>query len=101
MDEVDELDAYLDSQSGPTEGEAVKFEHMMMEKIAVNPARRKIIRTIGIFGKSREEIQKEVGLNDLLFNFNMDFLLREGFIRLEDGIYRLTSSGIAMHDSCC
>jgi hypothetical protein len=28
-------------------------------------------------------------------------LLKEGFLKLEDGMYRLTDTGIAMHDSVC
>jgi len=31
----------------------------------------------------------------------MDFLLKEGFLKYEEGMYRLTDAGIAMHDSVC
>ena len=31
----------------------------------------------------------------------MDFLLKEEFLKFEDGMYRLTDAGISMHDSVC
>lgn len=100
-DDVDELDAYFASKGEITEGEAVKLEHMMMEKVSINPARRKLLRTVGIFGKTEEQLKEESGLNDFFYKFHMDFLLKEGFLKFEEGMYRLTDSGIAMHDSVC
>ncbi|AKJ39410.1 hypothetical protein [Methanosarcina barkeri] len=100
-EEIDELDAYFENKNEPTEGEAVKLEHMMMEKISVSPERRKLLRIVGIFGKTEEQLKEESGLNDFFFKFHMDFLLKEGLLKLEDGMYRLTASGIAMHDSVC
>ena len=100
-DEVDELDAYFASRGGTTEGEAVKMEHMIMEKVSINPARRKLLRTVGIFGKTEKQLKEESGLNDFFFKFHMDFLLKEGFLKFEDGMYRLTDTGISLHDSVC
>jgi len=100
-DEIDELDAYFASKGEATEGEAVKLEHMMMEKVSLNPARRKLLRIVGIFGKTEKQLKEESGLNDFFFKFHMDFLLKEGFLKFEEGMYRLTDSGIAMHDSVC
>lgn len=100
-EEIDELDAYFDNKSEPNEGEAVKLEHMMMEKISINPARRKLLRIVGIFGKTEKQLKEESGLNDFFFKFHMDFLLKEGFLKFEEGMYRLTDAGIAMHDSVC
>lgn len=100
-EEIDELDAYFEDKSEPTEGEAVKMEHMMMEKISINPARRKLLRIVGIFGKTEEQLKEESGLNDFFFKFHMDFLLKEDLLKLEDGMYRLTAAGISMHDSVC
>ncbi|AKB80248.1 hypothetical protein MSHOH_3765 [Methanosarcina horonobensis HB-1 = JCM 15518] len=100
-DEIDEIDAYFASKEEITEGEVVKMEHMMMEKVSINPARRKLLRTVGIFGKTEKQLKEESGLNDFFFKFNMDFLLKERFLKFEDGMYRLTDSGIALHDSVC
>ncbi|RXA21377.1 hypothetical protein EQO05_02850 [Methanosarcina sp. MSH10X1] len=101
IDEIDELDAYFKKMGEPSEGEAVKLEHMMMEKVSVNPSRRKLLRIVGIFGKSEKQLKEESGLNDFFFKFNMDFLQKEGFLKFEEGMYRLTDAGIAMHDSVC
>lgn len=100
-DEIDELDAYFALKGETTEGEAVKLEHMMMEKVSVNPARRKLLRIVGIFGKTEEQLKEASELTDFFYKFHMDFLLKEGFLKFEDGMYRLTDSGIAMHDSVC
>lgn len=66
-EEIDELDAYFENKKEPTEGEAVKLEHMMMEKISVSPERRKLLRIVGIFGKTEEQLKEESGLNDFFF----------------------------------
>ncbi|MDM7918659.1 MAG: hypothetical protein QUS12_05775, partial [Methanosarcina sp.] len=79
-DEIDEIDAYFASRGEPTEGEAVKLEHVMMEKVSINPARRKLLRTVGIFGKTEKQLKEESGLNDFFYKFHMDFLLKEGSV---------------------
>jgi len=102
MDEnIDELEDYFCKKVEPTEGEAIKLEHVMMEKVSINPARRKLLRIIGIFGKDEKKLKEDSGLNDFFFKFHMDFLLKEGFLKFEDGMYRLTDTGIAIHDSVC
>jgi hypothetical protein len=100
-DEIDELDAYLGREEEPTDAENVKMGHVMMEKASINPERRKILRAVGIFGKSEVELKNESELSDFLFKFHLDFLLKGNFLRLEDGKYRLTDLGIALHDSVC
>jgi hypothetical protein len=100
-EEIDDLDIYFAKKSEPTEGEAVKLEHMMMEKVSMNPARRKLIRIVGVFGKTEKQLKEESGLNDFFFKFHMDFMIKEGFLKFEEGMYRLTATGIAMHDSVC
>ena len=98
---IDELDTYFDEKGEPTEGELVKMEHVMLEKVSINPARRKLLRIVGVFGKDEKQLKEESGLNDFFFKFNMDFLLKERLLKFEDGIYRLTDAGIALHDSVC
>ena len=58
-EEIDELDVYFDKIGEPTEGEAVKLEHIMMEKVAINPARRKLLRIVGIFGKTEKQLKEK------------------------------------------
>ena len=97
----DELDDYLCKQTKPTEAESLKTEHVIREKVTVSPERRKLLRLVGVFGIEEKQLREESGLNDFFFKFHMDFLLKEGFLKLEDGMYRLTDTGIAMHDSVC
>ena len=100
-DEIDEIDTYFASRGEITEGEAVKMEHIMMEKVSINPERRKLLRTVGVFGKTEKQLKEETGLTDFFFKFHMDFLLKEGLLKLDDEIYRLTDMGISLHDSVC
>jgi len=100
-EDIDEIDAYFGKTGEPTEGEAVKMEHIMMEKVSINPSRRKLLRVVGVFGKDEKQLKEESGLDDFFFKFHMNFLLKEGFLKFEDGMYRLTDPGIAMHDSVC
>ncbi|HII01924.1 TPA: hypothetical protein HA351_09855 [Methanosarcinaceae archaeon] len=98
---IDELDAYFAQREEPSEERTVKQEHIMMEKIAINPARRKILRIVGIYGKSPEQLKEESELSDFFFKYHMDLLLGENILKLEEGTYRLTKIGIGMHDSVC
>ena len=98
---IDELDDYLCKQEEPTEAESLKTEHVIREKVTISPERRKLLRLVGVFGIEEKKLKEESELNDFFFKFHMDFLLKEGFLKLEDGMYRLTDTGIAMHDSVC
>jgi coproporphyrinogen III oxidase-like Fe-S oxidoreductase len=98
---IDELDDYLSKQVEPTEAESLKTEHVIREKVTISHERRKLLRLVGVFGIEEKQLKEESGLNDFFFKFHMDFLLKEGFLKLEDGMYRLTDTGIAMHDSVC
>jgi len=98
---IDEFGDYLCKHVEPNEGESVKMEHVMREKVTINPDRRKLLRIVGVFGKDEKQLKEESGLNDFFFKFHMDFLLKEGFLKLEEGMYRLIDIGIAMHDSVC
>ena len=100
-DNIDELDDYLCKRVMPNEAESLKTEHMIREKVTISPERRKLLRIVGVFGKDEKQLKEESGLNEFFFKFHMDFLLKEGFLKLEDGRYRLTDTGIAMHDSVC
>lgn len=55
----DEIDAHFDKKAGATEGEAIKIEHIMLKKVSMNPARRKLLRGIGVFGKDEKQLREE------------------------------------------
>jgi hypothetical protein len=100
-EKIDELDDYFWKQVGQDESESIKMEHVIRDKVSINPERRKLLRIVGVFGKDEEQLKETSGLNDFFFKFHMDFLLKEKFLKFEDEMYRLTDIGIAMHDSVC
>jgi|Deesub1362A_J573_1020465.scaffolds.fasta_scaffold00195_60 predicted transcriptional regulator len=70
--------------------------HERLFKASMSPVRRQIVATIGIQGKSREEVKKELNLNDFQMKFNLDWLITEGFVVEEDGKLKLTEDGIEL-----
>ncbi len=90
----DELEAMLERR--PSVREAKVADHELMVKALENTVRRKMIKTIGVFGKKKSELQKEAGVNDDIFNFQTDFLAKGGYLRIEDGTYRLTDRGLVL-----
>lgn len=62
----------------------------------MSPIRRKIVAAIGIHGKTREELKKELDLSDFQLKFNLDWLIQEGFVVEKEGKLRLTDDGIEL-----
>ncbi len=73
-----------------------KSHHEKLFKASMSPVRRQIIASIGIHGKTREELKKELKLSDFQFKFNLDWLIREGFVVEENGKLKLTEDGIEL-----
>jgi coproporphyrinogen III oxidase-like Fe-S oxidoreductase len=90
----DELEAMLERR--PSVREAKVTEHEMMVKALEHSLRRKMIKTIGVFGKNKNELQKEVGVNEALFNFQTDFLIKGEYLRIDGDTYRLTDRGLVL-----
>jgi coproporphyrinogen III oxidase-like Fe-S oxidoreductase len=90
----DELEAMLERR--PSVREAKVADHELMVKALEHPVRRKMIKTIGVFGKNKNELQKEVGVNDAIFNFQTDFLIKGEYLRIDDDTFRLTDRGLVL-----
>ena len=90
----DELEAMLERR--PSVREAKVADHELMVKALEHPVRRKMIKSIGVFGKKKEDLQKEAGVNDTIFNFQTDFLAKGGYLKIEAGTYRLTDRGLVL-----
>jgi predicted ArsR family transcriptional regulator len=69
-------------------------DHSMMLKALENPLRRKIVKSIGAFGKTRNEIIKELGISESQFKFQLDFLVKECYAELEGEKCRLNAKGL-------
>ncbi len=90
----DELEAMLERR--PSVREAKVADHELMVKALEHPVRRKMIKAIGVFGKKKSELQKEVGVNDAVFNFQTDFLIKGDYLKIEGDIFRLTDRGLVL-----
>ncbi len=90
----DELEAMLERR--PSVREAKVADHELMVKALELPVRRKMIKSIGVFGKNKSELQKEAGVNDAIFNFQTDFLIKGNYIKIEGETYRLTDRGLVL-----
>ncbi|ADC66248.1 conserved hypothetical protein [Ferroglobus placidus DSM 10642] len=73
-----------------------RAHHEKLFKASMSPIRRQIVAAIGIHGKTREELKKELNLDDFQLKFNLDWLIREGFVVEEDGKLKLTDDGIEL-----
>ena len=67
--------------------------HRLMFKALENPVRRMIVKTIGESGKRKEEIMKEVGIDEFQLNFQLDYLIKECYAEVDGEIYRLNEKG--------
>ncbi len=90
----DELEAMLERR--PSVREAKVADHELMVRALEHPVRRKMIKTIGVFGKKKSELMKDVGVNDAIFNFQTDFLSKGGYLRIDGDTFRLTDRGLVL-----
>ncbi len=90
----EELEAMLERR--PSVREAKVADHELMVKALEHPVRRRMIKAIGVFGKKKAELQKEVGVDDATFNFQTDFLIKGNYVKVENDAYRLTDRGLAL-----
>lgn len=92
MVEKDDLDDVIMAEPGARETK--KMEHDMLNRAASNPIRRKIIKEIGIYGALKEDIMKNVNLQESAFKFQTEYLLHQQLIKEENGKYTLTDKGL-------
>ena len=90
----DELEVMLERK--PTVREAKVDDHALMVKALEHPVRRKIIKSIGVFGKTKGELKKEIGVDDAMLNFQVDFFLKGNYLKVERDNYRLTDRGLVL-----
>lgn len=90
----DELEAMMERK--PTVREAKVDDHALMVKALEHPVRRKTIKTIGVFGKNKADLKKEIGVDDTIFNFQIDFLMKGNYLRIEGENFRLNDRGLVL-----
>lgn len=92
--EDDELEEMM--MAAPSAREIKKKDHEMLNKAASHPLRRKLVKSIGVFGKTKEDIQNDVDIDDASFKYQTEFLMSGNFLKIEDNQYRLTDKGLDM-----
>ena len=90
----DELEDMM--MRGPTAREEKKDDHDMMFKALGNPVRRKIIVSIGAFGKSLADVMGETGVNESQLDYQLDFLKKGEYAVVEGDMCRLTDKGLGL-----
>ncbi len=90
----DELEAMLERR--PSVREAKVADHELMVKALEHPVRRKMIKVVGVFGKKKSELQKEVGVDEAVFIFQIDFLIKGNYLKIEGENFRLTDRGLVL-----
>lgn len=96
MTDVDDDDLEEMMMAAPSPREAKKMDHEVMHKVASHPLRRNIVKSIGVFGKTKEEIISDVNMDNSSFKYQTDVLLSAKFVKIEDEQYRLTDKGLDM-----
>ncbi|VVB54999.1 Uncharacterised protein [uncultured archaeon] len=85
-------------ESIPQEPDACEMktphDHRIMFKALENPQRRKIVRSIGAFGKTKNEIMNELKISESQLKFQLDFLIKECYAQVDGDKYRLNSKGL-------
>ncbi len=69
-------------------------DHRIMFRALENPQRRKIVRSIGAFGKTKNELMNELKISESQLKFQLDFLIKECYAEVDGDKYRLNSKGL-------
>jgi DNA-binding transcriptional ArsR family regulator len=87
-----------DIESLPQEPDACEMktpkDHSIMFKALENPLRRKIVKSIGAFGKTRKDILKELAISEPQLKFQLDFLIKECYAEVDEEMCRLNAKGL-------
>ncbi len=69
-------------------------DHQLMFRTLENPVRRKIVKSIGAFGKTKKEILKELGINESQLKFQLDYLVKMCYAEVDGENCRLNAKGL-------
>ena len=69
-------------------------DHQLMLKTLENPLRRTIVKSIGVFGKTKKEIMKEVGITESQLKFQLDYLVKMCYVEVDGENCRFNAKGL-------
>jgi len=85
-------------ESIPPEPDACEIktphDHQLMFRTLENPLRRKIVKSIGAFWKTKKEIIKELGISESQLKFQIDYLVKECYAEVDGENVRLNTKGM-------
>ncbi len=79
-----------------SEREKVRTEHELAHKAASHPIRRQLIREIGAFGATRDELLERTELDEKVFKYHSEFLINGEFLNLLENKYFLSDKGLEL-----
>ena len=71
-------------------------EHQLKFKTLENPLRRKIIKSIGSHGKTKQKIMQELNLSESQLKFQLDFLVEMCYAEVDEENCKLNSKGLEL-----
>ena len=69
-------------------------DHRCMFRTLENPLRRRVVKSIGAFGKTRKEILNELNISESQLKFQLDYLVKECYAEVEGEKVRLNTKGL-------
>ena len=69
-------------------------DHKIMFRTLENPLRRKIVKSIGGFGKTKKEIMKELGISEAQLKFQIDYLVKNCYAEVDGEKCSLNAKGL-------
>ncbi|MCZ7357106.1 MAG: hypothetical protein O8C66_05485 [Candidatus Methanoperedens sp.] len=88
-DEIDTIPQEPDACATKT-----PHDHQLMIRTLENPVRRKIVKSIGAFGKTKKEIMKELGLTEQQLKLQVDYLVKMCYAEVDGENCRLNAKGL-------
>ncbi len=69
-------------------------DHRIMFRTLENPLRRKIVRAIGAFGKTKNEIMRDLDITEAVLKFHLDYLVKNCYAEVDGEKCRLNARGL-------
>ena len=69
-------------------------EHQILVRTLESPLRRKIVKYIGTFGKTKQEIMKELNISGSQLQFQLDYLVKMCYLDVHEENCTLNSKGV-------
>ena len=69
-------------------------DHQLMFRTLENPLRRRIVRSIGAFGKTKKEIIKDLNISESQLKFQLDYLVKNCYAEVDGENCRLNAKGL-------